>query len=156
MPLFESSCISQSCPLAGQVTEWLGKYEDPEPLCTCGTPMTRLVSRFGVIWTGALTSKYVDRSLEGGHGDGGHWAYRTKNTASGKPEPVYIETFQQQREYCKAEGLGLPSDTDFAMISDDGRSTSRVTKSVAMDLKSHTAEQDTRQLAETAQSGVGS
>lgn len=136
MPLYESACVSE-CAEAGKVIEWYARNSDqPDPPCEeCGNPLQRQVSRFGIVWTGLITNRYLDRSLEGAHGDGGHWAYRTKDTKSGKPEPVYIESFQQQREFCKEQGLGLPQDTSHGTISPDGRSFNPISRSEAKDMR---------------------
>ena len=103
-----------------------------------------------MIWTGPITAKYLDRSCEGGNAqDGGHWVYRTKDTRSGKPEPEYISTFQQQREFAKAEGLGLPQDTDFGMIQGDGRTLRAVPAKEAHELVKHSDHEAKKVAAET-------
>jgi len=85
-----------------------------------------MVSNFNAPFTGTL-----DRFDEPGHEtqnkhDGGHLAYRVHSSrlADGSPEPVVIRTRQDQREYCRAEGLVDPSDVNPNLqINSDGRST---------------------------------
>jgi hypothetical protein len=60
------------------------------------------MSAFNVVFTGAITKKYWSRKAEPLKGDG-FWTYRTK-TESGQPEPVYIETWQQRKDFMKSEG----------------------------------------------------
>lgn len=152
MPLFESACPEKDCLLFEKTFEWLSKTTDVnDPSCECcGAQTIRQISRFGVIWTGPITAKYLDKSLEGGNAEsGGHWAYK-KNTLSGKPEPVYISTFQEQREYCKAEGLTPPQDTDHGMIQGDGRTVVKATAKEAHEFIEHSKHETPKQQAETA------
>jgi hypothetical protein len=74
----------------------------------------------------------LDRFNEGGREahnavDGGHLAYRVRSSrlVGGAPEPVRITTRQEQREFCKAEGLMMPDEMPHHMeASADGRSVS--------------------------------
>jgi len=137
MPIYESACATRDCAEFGVVNEWLARSADsPELDCvSCGKPMERRVSRFGVIWTGPITSRYLQKGMEGENGDGSHWMYRTKGTKSGKPEPVLITTFQEQRDFAKAEGLGLPQDTSPGRISADGRTLIPISEAEARDMR---------------------
>jgi hypothetical protein len=108
------------------------------------------VSRFNSPFCGAITARYLERNLEGGNAqDGGHWAWK-KKTISGKPEPVYIETFQEQASYCREEGLANPTDTGPAMISPDGKSLTAATKKEAAEFISHQNHESAKISAEQA------
>jgi hypothetical protein len=73
------------------------------------------------VWTGEITTKYNDKNADGYHQEG-HWAYRVRSSMSGEPEPVWIDTFQKQKEFCKQEGLVNPKDLPtHADVSDDGK-----------------------------------
>lgn len=118
MPIYESYC--RECT---RIKEWYsGHFADihENPFCECGEPMIRVASRFGVIFTGAITTKYNDRSAENYHQEG-HWAYRVKSSKTGHPEPVWIESFQQQKEFCKQEGLVNPSELPKMEADSEGK-----------------------------------
>lgn len=122
MPIFESFCPSEACVQQGVPFEWLSRVIDnEEPTCeSCGGETRRMISGFAVVFTGPITKKYNDPKSEN-YDQEGHWAYRKKGTKSGKPEPVFIETFQQQAEFCRAEGLVNPKDTGPVSVGADGR-----------------------------------
>lgn len=122
MPIREGYCENPDCPSFRQLREWLDKAEPRvKPCPTCGSALFRLVSRFGIVWTGHLTTKYNDKRSEDYHQEG-HWAYRVRSSQSGEPEPVWIDSFQKQKEFCKEEGLVNPKDLPTnADISADGR-----------------------------------
>lgn len=86
-------------------------FSSPNPPCEdqdCDGETVKLVSGFAIIFTGPLTTKYNDQRLEGAHREG-HWATALR-TVDGKPKPEFIETFQQQKEFCRREGLVNPRD----------------------------------------------
>lgn len=123
MPLYEDVCFRPECPVYDQAVErYYSTSSTPQKPCIeCGGPTERLMSRFGVVWTGPITAKYNDKESKGAHKEG-HWAFRKKSSLSGKPEPVFIETFQQQREFCKAEGLVNPTQAPRNLVvKEDGR-----------------------------------
>lgn len=101
--------------------DWYASNRDlPNPLCkSCNTPLERQVSRFATAFSGDITARYNDKRLEGAHADG-HWAWE-KNTPDGKPRQRFIKTFQDQREYCKQEGLVNPNELGDGQMSADGR-----------------------------------
>lgn len=139
--IYESMCETPECKAQEVVFEWLASsFETPDPNCDfCGRQTKRQASRFAMPFSGSITSRYLDRGLEGGYmKDGGHWAWKKKDTVSGKPEPVYIDTFQAQRDYCHSEGLALPSDTTNATISADGKSITSMSQSEARQFVEHT------------------
>lgn len=106
MPIFESYC--DQCR---KVKEWFThRYTEEDPACeNCGGPTMRLASTFRVIWSGVITARYNDPKRDNAHQEG-HWAYRTRSSRSGNPEPVFIETFDDQRRFCRDEGLVNPKD----------------------------------------------
>lgn len=123
--MFELSCGSEGCPAHGRIFEaYLNRWDDPnKPCAECGGATGRHISGFGIVFTGVITAKYNDPTLDGGHQDG-HFAWRTKDTKSGKPELQFIETFQDQREFAKAEGCINPKDIGPVEVGSDGKSIS--------------------------------
>lgn len=122
MPIFESFCPNPDCPKCGVVSErYESRYTDADPLCPeCSGQQCRKVSQSHVVFTGPITSRYKDKSLEGAGRDG-HWAWRRKSSKSGNPEPVFIDSFETQRQYCKDEGLINPKDVGPTMMGSDGK-----------------------------------
>ena len=136
MPLFTEVCGSPDCVLQGDPTdEYYKHWDDPQKPCSaCGGPTTRIPSQFGIVWTGEITAKYVDKSLDDGHRkDLSHWVF--EKGPDGKTKPFLIENFQQQREYCKRNGLANPADLDSnCEVSEDGRRFQKATATL-QDLK---------------------
>lgn len=120
MPIYEYSC--QTC---GDVVEKIMSLTAPDPGCDhCGGPRRKCVSQFAITGTGVLTTKYNDPRLENAHMEG-HWVKATDPKTGKRTVPVFIETFQQQREYCKQEGFYNPGEVgQVEMISNDGKSMS--------------------------------
>jgi putative FmdB family regulatory protein len=117
MPIYEALC--ERCNVK---TEWYAKSRTDEnkPCRCCGGETRRLASAFGVIWTGAITPKYTDHNKPDSAGP--HWAYRVRSSKSGNPEPVLIDTWAKQKQFCKEEGLVVPSDLPSnAEVSADGK-----------------------------------
>jgi predicted nucleic acid-binding Zn ribbon protein len=125
MPIFENMCRQEGCEAAGDPFEWYAATRDkPDPICArCGSSTVRLISSFAVVFTGAITKKYNDPKLENYHQEG-HTAWRRRSSKSGKPEPVRIETFEDQRRFCKEEGLVDPRETGPLEAAADGRTSS--------------------------------
>lgn len=123
MPIFETACPETSCSkYAVPVEHYYAHSTDVDAPCEqCGGPTRRLVSGFNSPLMGVISaSKYADRTIPGPEAfQDGHIAWRRK-TLSGKPEPVYIDTFEKQREFCKSEGLRNPSECPRAMSPDEG------------------------------------
>jgi putative FmdB family regulatory protein len=118
VPIYEYWC--QPC---GEVEEMYRKrYGEPPPPCPrCGAERITLASRFAVVFTGDITSRYKLKDREDAYTDG-VWMYRKRTSLSGEPEPVYIQTWQELREFCKAEGLSQPGEAPTnASISSDGK-----------------------------------
>jgi putative FmdB family regulatory protein len=122
MPIFESYC--GQCDV---VKEWLGHSDDPEPFCQrCGAETKRLVSTFGVVFTGALSaSKYNDPRLEGAHMEE-QVVWRTRSSRTGKPERCVLRSFEDRKKYMKDEGLlGIEDVGDIEATSDGKVSSGR-------------------------------
>jgi len=121
VPVFEDRCSA-----CGRIVEWYAKLStSPDPDC-CGAPMRRMISRFGIVWTGPI-SKYNDPTKERCNqtDDGSHWVWRVRSSKSGHPERQLISSIAEQKAFCREEGLTLPSDTPAnADISSDGRTLS--------------------------------
>ena len=117
MPLYEFRC--RDC--AWESEEYLPKWDSPNPMCPdCGGRQERLVSRFGTVFMGSM-HKYLDKTREGGDRDG-VWMYRKRTSLSGQPEPVYLKSMAELREFSKAEGLAAPGEVPTnATISADGK-----------------------------------
>ena len=126
MPLYDLMCDNDQCQQRHQVVERYLRHPDSEnPECElCHHPMIRLPSRVNIVFTGQFSARYNDKKRENAHAEG-HWAMRVKSTTrpDKKPEPVWIDNFQTQKEFCKAEGLVNPKDLPASVrISKDGRS----------------------------------
>ncbi len=124
MPMFEFMCQTPGCIHAGFVVEkYLSHWNNLDPQCPeCKATAQRLMSGFAIPLCGVITQRYNDKKLEGAHQEG-HFAWR-KNTPDGNPKLEFIETFQQQREFAKAEGLISPTDMGPVEIGADGKSSS--------------------------------
>ena len=115
MPIYEYSCVNEHCSLGHRVFEsYFKKVDANMPPCPeCSQQTTRIPSVAHAIWLGTL-DRYDDPNCvtHNPTEDGGHVAYRVRSSrlADGSPEPVRIRTVQEQREYCKAEGLTMPDD----------------------------------------------
>lgn len=106
MPCFDFLCAA--CGFTEERYLKLASY--PDPKCGyCGEPMHRVPARFAMPFSGSISARYLDKSLEGGNAkDGSHWAWE-KPGPDGKERAVRIETFQQQKEFAKRNGLFNPS-----------------------------------------------
>jgi predicted nucleic acid-binding Zn ribbon protein len=94
--------------------------DEPPPCPSCGGQRKALVSRFGTVFMGSLR-KYTDLKREGASEEG-FWAYRRKSSVSGQPEPVYLTSVQEVRDFNKSEGLAPPGDIPTnSTISADGK-----------------------------------
>lgn len=106
-----------ACHACRRVFEWrAARYESPDPACSvCGGVTERLVSAPAVVWSKGL-SDYGNKSKETYGKDqrnGGHWVFETKSDESiekGKPIPRFLQTVSDQRDYCRRQGLMMPSD----------------------------------------------
>jgi len=122
VPTFDVKC--ETCN--AQYETLLRRHTDPNPDCpVCLVPMERLPAAPATIYAKPL-GEYGDRSKEYYNPDG-IVAYRNKTTrnADGSPEKVFLRTIQEQREYCKAEGLIMPNEINSnAEINRSGRGLS--------------------------------
>jgi predicted nucleic acid-binding Zn ribbon protein len=117
MPIKEHSCKSPDCREYGKVVEHFFHTSDPEPSCpACGAGMALMISRFGVVFTGPISSRYNDRKLEYAHREG-VWMTE-KNTPDGKEKLTYVTDWSERKRIMKQEGL---VDAGCADISSDGR-----------------------------------
>ena len=136
MPLFTEACISPDCVLDGDSTdEYYKHWNDPQrPCVACGGPTKRFPSQFSSPFMGEMSRRYVDTSLDDGHRkDLSHWVF--EKGPDGKVKPSLISTFQEQREYCKRNGLANPSDLDSnCEVSEYGRRFQKATATL-QDLK---------------------
>ncbi len=118
MPIYESYCGP-----CGVRFEWFSKSftEDNPPCGDCGNQTVRLISPFAIVFTGAITTRYNDKSKENGEIEG-HWAYRVRSSISGQPEAVWIDSWQKQKDFCREEGLINPKELPTnAEVSTDGK-----------------------------------
>ncbi len=87
---------------------------------SCGGPTVKVMSRFTMAFSGDITARYNDKDKPGAYQDG-QWAW-TRKTPDGKPKAVRLETWQQQKEFCKSEGLMNPRDLPrHGEVSADGK-----------------------------------
>jgi predicted nucleic acid-binding Zn ribbon protein len=102
--------------------------DEEVPVCTCGQQMKRLIGQFAVVFTGSVTQKkYLNPKCEDYEktaASDGYFAYRTRNTISGKPEPVRITTVAEERAFAKEQGLVAPSDCGNWEVCSDGKTLS--------------------------------
>lgn len=125
MPLYETVCRERTCSEYGRVIEYYSHAQtDKDPPCqVCGQDRSRVISTFGIVFTGAFSAKYNDIKKENAWQEG-HWAWR-KKTKSGNPEPVWIDSFDAQRDFCKSEGLVNPKDVPtYAEVDSEGKKMS--------------------------------
>jgi hypothetical protein len=95
-----------------------------DPACpTCSGPTERNYYAVAAIWTKGIAS-YGDQKSENFHKqqrDGGHWTMETDET--GKVSKTFISTQQQNRDYCRRNGLINPNDIPSNIsIAKDGKS----------------------------------
>ncbi len=85
----------------------------------CHGETQKLMSAFQIVFTGQITARYNDRGKEGAHLDG-HWAF--EKDAAGKTQSVFIESWDQQKSYCKRNGLANPREISRNFeVAQDGR-----------------------------------
>jgi hypothetical protein len=126
MPLREGVCSNTLCSCGGVRQEHYYKRSDDPPVACdhCGQPTKFVISAANPVWLKPINS-YNSPNIHDRHAQNseGHIAYRTRSSrlVGGAPEPVQIRSIQDQREYCKAEGLAMPSDLPaVSRVSDDG------------------------------------
>jgi hypothetical protein len=121
MPRYDIACQNDACEQFGVVREATFHMDESAPACqSCGVPQEKQVTLFNMAFSGSITARYNDPKLEGAHVEG-HWMYE-RNTPDGKPKPVFIDTWQKQREFCKRENLVPPTQSGPLHISADGMS----------------------------------
>ena len=120
MPILEGRC-----PSCGFRTEHFYHHADDVIYCdACGSVAERMASRFAVVFSGVIGSKYKDKNGPGGYKDG-TWAWDKDIPEIGqKAGPRYLETFQDQKEYCKRNKLINPKDLGPVEVGSDGKSVS--------------------------------
>lgn len=127
MPIFEYCCKNEACEDYAHAHEhYVATSDKPDPNCdSCGLPTGRMISTFGVVFTGPITKRYNDPNADNAHMES-HWVWETKGPGGEKikPRPLLIEDFQQQREYAKREGLVNPKDVGPMEVGSDGKSFS--------------------------------
>lgn len=127
MPILEHACVTESCgQYSRPVEHYFHHAPEQNPACeACGGPTVLMISRFGIVWTGDITPRYNDRDADKDPAkahETGFWAWRTKSSVSGKPEPVRITTWQEHREFARAEGLSFAGELPRNIqISEDGK-----------------------------------
>lgn len=115
MPIFESCCTQPKCPELGRRRERYYKKEYEAPVCeVCGKSMEQLISAPNVCWARPL-SFYADKKIEAEQSmkaEDGHWVWKKRSTrrVDGQPERIWVDSIQAQKEYCRDEGLVLPSE----------------------------------------------
>jgi hypothetical protein len=120
MRVLEYVCKNEACPGYQDAPTMTA---DEKLRCECGALLELAIYPLQVVWTGPITAKYLDRSKEGGNkADGGHWVW-DKETKPGKgAQAHYIETWSQQKEHCRRNGLALPSEMpNNYEVAEDGR-----------------------------------
>lgn len=115
MAVKEYVCKTPFCTEYGVAFEIMLGVNAPDPKCPeCLVVTEQLPSRFATPWTGTL-DRYNKAGCETLNGcKGGHiqWRIRSSRLADGSAEPVRITNRQEQREFCRAEGLVDPTDVN--------------------------------------------
>jgi hypothetical protein len=129
MPIREAVCERVLCPAYNKRQEHYYKRVDdpPQPCDVCGGSTVLVISPCNAIWLKPINEYNVSGHSRHAQNSEGHIAYRTRSSrlANGAPEPCLIRSVQDQREYCHAEGLEMPSDIPSnQQVSDDGMSAS--------------------------------
>jgi len=110
----ESWCENKECTRYLEPVEHFYHSSQTEDLpCEgCGGDTTRLISGFAAPWTGTL-DRYIDPKCSD-HNMRGHghvqWRVKSSRNVDGSPERVLLQTRQEQKEFCRAEGLEDPFD----------------------------------------------
>lgn len=122
MPLFENQCVGPK----PHRFEWFASNRNlSDPPCReCGEPTRRLISRFAAIWTKNI-SEYGDKTKETYAQDiknGGHVVYRKRSRGGTLDKPIKdrVRTIQEQKTYCREEGLLNPSDVGNVSVDSTG------------------------------------
>jgi hypothetical protein len=117
-------CRTEACEQYGKVYEnYFRHWNNPNPNCeACGVQRGRLVSAANPVWLKCI-SEYGDPKKEfyrEGIRDGGHLVWRKKSSRrpDGKPEAQWITNIQEQRAYCREEGLIPPDEMPSHMTID--------------------------------------
>lgn len=120
MPIYEFVC--GTCQ---DVVEKIQHFDDPAPECTgCGQPRRMAVSGFGIVGTGVLSKKYNDPKKDYYHQEG-HWAKDIDPKTGKRTVPIFIDTFQKQREYCKRNNFYDPGEVgQVEMVGNNGKDMS--------------------------------
>jgi predicted nucleic acid-binding Zn ribbon protein len=125
MPIFEHVCDTPGCVLIGHIEEhYFARRDTPNPTCPgCGATQRRLLPIIHPVFVGAITARYNDKASDRPHEEG-HYAYKVRSSRNvdGTPERVFIDSWQKQREFCKAEGLVNPKELpSHVEMSADGK-----------------------------------
>ena len=117
----EYVCHNPACPNNREVASATPLADQPHVQCeTCGKPMEIALYPISVVFTGVITARYNDKKLENAHQEG-HWAW-DKDPVTGKSTPTFIETFDDQRAFCKRNKLINPKDApNNFQVAEDGR-----------------------------------
>lgn len=124
MPIYGYTCQNEDCADAGVEKDKFFKNAAQEvaPDCpVCASKMQRAICAPNVVFARPF-SFYDDKNAQC-RGQDSHIAYRVHSSKSGKPEPVLIDSFQKQRDYCREEGVRNPGDLNpNSRFGEDGKS----------------------------------
>jgi hypothetical protein len=103
--ILEHVCGNEQCPEYGVVVEHYYGHDPGELQCEqCREVAGRVVSNFGVVFTGPISRKYQDPKREG-YGEESWYEWRVKSSKSGKPEPVLIDSWAALKQFRADEKL---------------------------------------------------
>ncbi len=116
-------CKNSACPAYEPVATMTA---DEQLHCECGAILELEIFPIQVVFTGPITARYLDKSAEGADKpDGSHWAWERpigEDGRPGKPQAVRIESWQDQKEYCKRNHLATPSSLpNHLEMAEDGK-----------------------------------
>ena len=116
----EYVCKNAACPGYQSVPTMTA---DEELHCECGGVLELAIYPLRTLWVGEISANYLDPSKEGGHKKtGAHWVWEKGDKPGKGAKPTLITTWQDQREYCKRNGLAVPSSVgNHYEVEEDGK-----------------------------------
>ncbi len=101
-------CKNSICPAFREVPSMTA---DEVLHCDCGGVLELAAYPIASVWVGEMTSKYLDKTKEGGHRkSAGHWGWENGSRPGIGAKPVWLSSWQDQKDFCKRNGLARPQD----------------------------------------------
>ena len=127
MVTYEFICQNRECQNHGlRFDSLLKSWDAPDPNCpSCGQVMERQFPAPKCVFTRPY--HWYDVNTEQRHQNYNNEGVKVvrRNTEDGEPRVEYLTTYQQVKEYCKAEGLAMPGEVNPNIeVGKDGRMVS--------------------------------